>query len=594
MCTRVDGPSLLWDGQGYLGAARWVARDDWPLLGELDFYHPSYGALLAPSIWLGASPMGLFRWAQAVNVLSLAVAAIALGALARTLLPEGRTWLFATAAACAYPALVLQSAFEWPEVSVAAAFAVAAACAWRERWLGLSLATVAMYALHPRALGVVVVTLALLVAHRRWRSTAVLIAGFVGVQVLNRLALHALYNPGRRSGTRSAFDTITDVGSWPDVAVRAAGHSWYLVVATLGLAAVAVVALARDRRPPALWLLGAGLAVLGASALQLAGRGRADHLVYGRYVETLAPVLIVVAASALRPIAFAIAGASAATLAAVTVAGNDGDAFGRTPAYINVPVLTLVGEVNVPVTTIAAVVAGGALALVAWRAPRLALAAFGVAALTAATGAWVLDLKGFSDDANETYVMGDDVARFADGGRVAYDIDAYDKLASNRYQWQHPGIELPYWSHDDLPASTVLAGKGAPPVAGARIVSIEPLRDLALWVAPGPAQDALAARGWLVLENAQPVDESFYDARIERVDDTHVRITHAGGGGPWVPAGSLPGDVGLVRVLGASSTPIRLPRLLHPGESLVLAVPSHVTRIELEHVHHRTFAATTI
>ena len=586
MASQVPGPSLLWDGQGYLGAARWVARDDWPLLGELDFYHPAYGALLAPSVWLGASPMGLFRWAQAVNVLSLAVLALAVGALARTLLPEGRTWLVATGAACAYPALVVQAGFEWPEVAFAATFAVAALLAWRERWLGLALASVGLYALHPRGLGVLAVTALVLVALRRWVPVAVVLAGLAAVQAFNRLALDALYNPGRRSAAGSAFETITDVGRWDDVAIRAAGHGWYLLVATLGLAGVAVWALARDRRPPALWLLGAAAAVLVASALQLAERGRLDHLVYGRYVESVAPVLVVVAASSLRPRAFAGALAAAVVLGGIAVVGNPSDAFDGEPAWLNVLALSVFTEIDVARITLAAVAGALVLAVVALRAPAASLALFGVAALATAAVAFVGEVDDFARTANETYVMGDEVAELG-GSTVSYDIAAYDALASNRYQWQHPGLELPYWAHGDVPTDAILSRKGRPPVDGARVVAAEPARDLALWVVPGPRQDELAERGWLVLEHGEPVPEGFGEVRVERVDGNRVRVTHAGRGAPWVPAGVLPGDVGLIRIHDGS-VDYPLPRVVRPGESVELVVHSWVDALVVEHVHHGT------
>lgn len=582
LASRVPGPSLLWDGQGYLGAARWIARDDWPLLGELDFYHPAYGALLAPSIWVGASPMGLFRWAQAVNVLSIVALALALGALARTLLPEGRTWMAATAAGCAYPALVVQAGFEWPEVAFAAVFAMAALVAWRERWLGLAVATVGLYALHPRGLGVVAVTAAVLLARRRWPAIVVLLAGTAGVQLVNRLALDALYNPGRRSAAGSAVDTLTDVAAWPDIALRAAGHGWYLLVATLGLAGVAVWSLVRHRRPPDLWLLGAVLAVLAASAIQLAERGRPDHLVYGRYVESMAPVLVVVACRALRPVPLLAALGAAAVLGGIAVTGNPSGAFDGVPAWVNVPVLALFDDIDVARATAGALAAALVLAIVAWRSPALALAGFAAFGLGAGWGAHLDELERFAVDANRTYVMGDELAGFA---TVSYDVDAYDTLAGNRYQWAHPGLELPYWRRGDEPAAAVLSRKGPPPVDGARIVAMEPQRDLATWVVPGPRFDELAAQGRLVLAQGAPVDETFDDVTVEPLGDGRVRITRGSGTAPWVPDGALPGDVGLVRLV-VGGEEVHLPNLLHPGESVVLRLPDGATTLEIEHVHH--------
>ena len=106
------------------------------------------------------------------------------------------------------------------------------------------------------------------------------------------------------------LERMTTLSEWPRILRSAAGQMWYLISTSFGLAFVglAVLSLAtwqhlskRSWREaiPALYIIG----VLGAVALtasaQLAYVTRADHLIYGRYVEAVSPVLVAIACAAL-------------------------------------------------------------------------------------------------------------------------------------------------------------------------------------------------------------------------------------------------------------------------------------------------------
>jgi hypothetical protein len=268
---------------------------------------------------------------------------------------------------------------------------------------------------------------------------------------------------------------------------------------------------------------------------------------------------------------------------------NPADAFDGIVAFVNVPVLSLLGGINIAAATAVAVLAAVVIGLVAARSAELALALVAVAGLAIAVAAHGAELEEFATDAAGTYTMGPDVHRFAVDGIVALDVEAYDMLAANRYQWQFPDVTLPYWRGGALPSPAIVARKGPPPVRGARVVAVEPKRDLAVWIAPGELQDELAAKGWLVLDDGDALAEDF-DARVEVVSSGVVRLTNAGDDAPWVPDGTLPGDVGLVRLL-ADGVAVPLPGLVRPGESVLVEVPPGTARVELEHVHHGVFAS---
>jgi hypothetical protein len=106
------------------------------------------------------------------------------------------------------------------------------------------------------------------------------------------------------------LERMTTLSEWPSILRSAAGQMWYLISTSYGLAFVglAVLTLAvwqhlskRSWREaiPAIYVIGIVGAVALTSSVQLAYVTRADHLIYGRYVEAMSPVLVAIACAAL-------------------------------------------------------------------------------------------------------------------------------------------------------------------------------------------------------------------------------------------------------------------------------------------------------
>ena len=147
------------------------------------------------------------------------------------------------------------------------------------------------------------------------RSTALLgavslVVGYVITRSMNSIVRDVLYF-GRRSGESRIINRAFTVHLWPEVIREIAGQIWYVSAATACLGLVGLVAMVRavmkkahaykrsDEQSPErfsfvfILMTFAFLIVLGA--LQLALGKRADHYIYGRYVEMCVPALFAVA-----------------------------------------------------------------------------------------------------------------------------------------------------------------------------------------------------------------------------------------------------------------------------------------------------------
>jgi hypothetical protein len=142
-----------------------------------------------------------------------------------------------------------------------------------------------------------------------------LVVGYVITRSMNSIVSDALY-VGRRSGESRILNRAFTVHLWPEVIREIAGQIWYVSAATacLGLVGLVVMVRAVARRARAykrsdeqsperfsyvfILMTFAFLIVLGA--LQLALGKRADHYIYGRYVEMCIPALFAVSCVALE------------------------------------------------------------------------------------------------------------------------------------------------------------------------------------------------------------------------------------------------------------------------------------------------------
>lgn len=531
LSRNIPGPSLLWDGQGYLGTASWISGVGIPYLGDLVFYHAGYPALLAPLFRVLSSPAAMFRGAQTLNAVAAGAAFVMLVHLGQSAfgLPRRRA-LAVAGLASVYPAVLLQSGFEWPESVFVATFAGCSLLAWTflrrpsaPAAATLGAATAFLYAVHPRGLSMVVATAGLLafVALRRRRHAwaaaiglAALDAGLVITTAVHAASRAALWADGTAPASLGLAERLADPAVWSELALRAAGQLWYLTVVSLGLAVLGVaflVSMAAGRRPAspvpgsprrglAVYLLVTMAAMAFASVLQITTHTRVDHLVYGRYNEGFLPVLLVAGGAWLLGPAGARARLNVAlgtvtaivVLAIVVVTGNGPAAFHGDIAGINVLGALMMDRsdpdhLDVVIVTVVALTAVIALAVVSVRRPAVAATLVGMAFLASAVDLERRVTAPVADVANHTYVLAPQVDRFADEGvPVSYDLAAHDLLAANRYQFQlmeRPFVFFDSAAGEEPVSGVVIASRswGDDRPAG-RLVFAEPDHDQALWI----------------------------------------------------------------------------------------------------------------
>jgi hypothetical protein len=142
-----------------------------------------------------------------------------------------------------------------------------------------------------------------------------LVVGYAITRIMNSVVRDVLYF-GRPSGEGRIFNRATTVHLWPEVIREIAGQVWYVSGATACLGVVALVVMFRfvirkartEKTSPEqslerfvyIFILLTFLFLIVLGALQLALGKRADHFIYGRYVETCIPVFLAVAVVSLE------------------------------------------------------------------------------------------------------------------------------------------------------------------------------------------------------------------------------------------------------------------------------------------------------
>ncbi|MCU1352013.1 MAG: hypothetical protein JWM05_1222, partial [Acidimicrobiales bacterium] len=626
---------LLSDTTGYLANARWLAgKAGDTFQGPTSFYHPAWSLLVAPLYLVMAAPRDVQLGALVVNAL-LATAVLPTAYLVgrRAFALPPRVALGAAAVAATYPAVLLLAGYEWGEslyqllfllFVLAAARVVSRPSTWSAVAVGVLAA--ACNATHPRGLGMVAVSVgflgALAVRRQLPRAAAAFGIGtvvvlFAATRVLDHALLDAIYSPVSAGVEGDVLGRLTDPHLVWGAGKAAVGQLWYLTVATLGLAPIGALWLLTTRRlPTALRLvtLFACVGTLAASAIEMSDGTRVDHMVYGRYVEGIVPVLLIAGAAGLvawrtvLPRLLAGVAVLAVGLAALLVLLRGGDVFGGNVMPLNVTGLLVfrsghgpdVARIDVARTTILALVAtGGVLAVARWKAlAGLAL----VAALFAGASATVQarTLRPFDDRWASFTEIPEAVRAVSDGGHVSYDRAAYDEPANqeaaNFYQLELADRGVRFFdSRTGRPRDALVIGSPTkPPVDGARLVFAETgyYTGQALWVTPGALQRRLAKAGDLFpadLTAALPAPVQHVTVGLpdhlarEAHEVVDVDVTHVDGAGAWrpldVPLGYVAGSVRLgARWLDASGTEVltqtaELPRVLLPGDSTTVELP---------------------
>jgi hypothetical protein len=527
------GPVLVADETGYLTNARVLAGGISGQLEQAPFYRGGYSLLIAPLVELGGSPTFTYHLVLILNS-ALAASVFPLLYLLLTrfagVRPELALW--AALAGAVYPALTVLSQVAMSENALfplvvlwLIAFGGVLASGGRDNevaWAaGLGAATGGLWAVHNRmivAVALAVIGLVWLTWKRRLRPAAlavglaVIAAAFVGVHFLDSYLIDHNYAGSAPDELSERMDSLFRFSGLRTALANLVGQSWYLLVATFGLAGVAAWDFfrgrdERDGRPAP--VLGVLLALTGLllliSASAFPERTRPDMLIYGRYTEVVAPALVAFGLTALarswsswRGLLWPLAGFGALTaiVVAIRVTASDPDA----PNRWNISALPFVTvQLGAGVLIGAALVAtvGACLLL---RASGLGPRAYGAIAIglflaVVAYGAW----NPVHSSQRAVYPAGWEspqaAVEGAGGKTVAYDLDHYDTIGLYAVQWFLPDSKILLFEgeREAAPAPLVISnGKWAQEhrAVPAKLLWSDPGRDQSLWRLGGTCPDA--------------------------------------------------------------------------------------------------------
>jgi hypothetical protein len=510
------GPVLVADEAGYLTNARVLAGG---LPGQLEiapFYRGGYSLLIAPLINISSDPAVVYDLVLVFNAaLAASIFPLLYLLLRRFLGVPSRLAIWAALAGAVYPAVTVLS-----QVAMSENVLYPLVCVWlitcagilrvenprrSTMWAaGLGASTGALWAVHNRMIAAVAVALALLIwlAVRRRippmalaLGVAVLAAAAIGTHALDQHLIEQSYGGAASSELSTRLSDLLSFQGLRTAAANLVGQTWYLLVATFGLAAMVAVdfvARLRRRTGPGSWpplattaiLLALTAALLLVSAAAFPERTRPDMLIYGRYTEVVAPPLVAIGIAVLgraslpqsirRPLlGFAL---FTGIVVLIRVTASDPDPANRWNIS-SLPFVTM--QLGAGILIGAAVVAViGALLLRAGagRSPHL-LGSVAIALLlaVAAYGVW----NPVRSSQRAVYPTGwtspQPIAEEESIHEIAYDLDYYDTIGLYTVQWFLPdtvirlfdgGTERPQgryviagksWAHEQRrPAATTL------------------------------------------------------------------------------------------------------------------------------------------
>jgi len=523
-----SGPVLVADEMGYLGNAR-------ALVGGIDaqmqlapFYRGGYSLLIGPLLELSSNPTTQYHLVLLLNAaLAASVLPLLYLLLSRFAGVPPRVALWASLAGAVYPAVTALSQVAMSENALFPLVCVWLICfagllqsdARRSHlpWaIGLGAATGGLWLVHNRMIVAVVVAVAGLgwLAYRRRIGPAALVAGlvtiacfFIGTHFLDSFVTDHNYGGSAPDELTSRMDELFQFVGIRTALANLLGQTWYLLVATFGLAAVVLgdflsrhggdeESRSGDLSRP---IVGVLLALTGLllliSASAFPERTRPDMLIYGRYVEVVSPALIAFGVAALararapRAVVWPLAGFAALTalVVLIRVTASDPDPANRWNITA-LPFVTM--QLGAAVLIGAAVVALAGAALLRSASSRgttvlgvAALALFGAVVLYSAwnpvrSSERAIYPSGWSSPQAAAEASGAD--------RIAYDLDDYETVGLYVFQWFLPDqrIVLFHGDREAPPAPLVIAGRDfgrQHPGTGAEAIWSPGGRDQLLW-----------------------------------------------------------------------------------------------------------------
>jgi putative flippase GtrA len=610
-------------------------RHPTPTMAYEPFYHAGYAILSAP--WTALfGPIGAWHATTVMNAVLLAAIVPLVFLLLRDSLDVPPSLALAAAAVTSlYPSFLLEAGFTWSESAVVTVVLLTyVACqrmmraptTWRAVAFGAAAASA--YLVHARLLPLLLLSPVALYLARRWHglTTTGALAGlaasavlFLATRVLHEWLRTTLYLGTPASDEKEVVTRIfRDPVNFLHALGSFAGQTWYLSVATFGLAPLGIALLVaelrrRPRRVDLLYVAAVTATLFIVSALFVIDPDRVDKRVYGRYAETSLAVLLAFGLVALARRRDIVERIGAMVAVPVLLGGALLFGVGREHfrgAVIHSNILGIdhfvldrpgvpVGHITLYATLVAAAVAGGHL-LLRRRGTAIVFVVVGALFLGAAvrTHQDVLGPVRLAHDVTDS--VPDALPRIeALTGLRIDDIDVVyfpkrNKNALFGYQFRLPDVAFHVLDARAVPTRPwVMAPVTWPagPRLGARPVYPEGIYDAALWVMPGREQDRLVRAGIVATAAVLPdeglratVTPEQRSLVLPRGDEGSLRVEleHRGTGSwpAWYEHGVIGGRVHVRaewRRAGAEEivwqNDAELPRRLLPGETVDVAMP---------------------
>lgn len=318
------GASVRPDELGFL-LNGWVITGHKEILLGSDFrsfYTAGFGVITAVAALIGRNIGNQYRLSVLANIGICTATAAVLARLAFRHLAASRRSARTLAIIVALgPAVAANSLFAWSESLNRFLFVAVALFAYEHvrhpRWwtsIGIAVTSSFMVIAHGRftllpALTVLLLVIVALFGSRSREAVMIAVAGVAATVVsywaftrVNVWLRGELY-PAATGKEGRMVDKFTNLSNLPSLGRSATGQLWYVLATSFGLAAVGLAvnvrtALVGMRRPRNLqWLaptfvFGAAGSIAFASALQLLRVIRPDHLIYGRYLEAVSPLFV--------------------------------------------------------------------------------------------------------------------------------------------------------------------------------------------------------------------------------------------------------------------------------------------------------------
>ena len=329
--VRITGPSIRPDEWGYLLNGQVLIGHDEVRLPFSEMYPAGYGFITGAWAWISGSLHTAFRLTLFTNVgLMVLLGYLVFVFTVRTLKASWTTGYLVAALVIASPGTLAGSLFALPETLCKVLFmslvVLVGSIVIRPRIVGVVLFG-ALSGLAPVFSGrliAITISAAVLLLVLSWKGvvsrslaifgTGSLVLGYFATRSINSNVRDVLYS-GRPSGESRILSRATTVNLWPEVIREIAGQVWYVSAATACLGVVALVVMYRvavnkasgdlqmDNESPErfsyVFILLTFVLLIVLGALQLAVGKRADHYIYGRYVEMCVPALFAIACATL-------------------------------------------------------------------------------------------------------------------------------------------------------------------------------------------------------------------------------------------------------------------------------------------------------